>query len=214
MSFLMPLDSLHMGEPTRIDNELKKSLKIAYEGKEMRVVADEVKVIDLHVPKLTADWFSRKEYEEFREDLQGKRIHIDAQSASTSKRKFDVPISLRDFVMKDLNQKWRSWKYDLRTKFFTPYQKAQQHFACSDTRKRNEINKQNKSKHTFFHCAGSKSFVDIYQEVDSLAGRRVRILNFSGQVVVSGILMSNDNDNVVMGKKLGGEYYEVSELSP
>ncbi|MQL78017.1 hypothetical protein Taro_010428 [Colocasia esculenta] len=47
---------------------------------------------------------------------------------------------------------------------------------------------------------------------DSLAGRRVRILNFSGQVVVSGILMSDDNDNVVMGKKLGGEYYEVSIL--
>ncbi|MQM08884.1 hypothetical protein Taro_041742, partial [Colocasia esculenta] len=49
-------------------------------------------------------------------------------------RKFDVPISLHDFVMKDLDQKWRSWKYDLRKKFFTPYQKAQQHFACSDTR--------------------------------------------------------------------------------
>ncbi|MQM10240.1 hypothetical protein Taro_043130 [Colocasia esculenta] len=266
-------------------------------------------------------------------------------------RKFDVLISLRDFVMKDLDQKWRSWKYDLRTKFFTPYQKVQQHFACSDTRvvedqwknlvqiwsleefkKRSEINKQNKSKHTFFHCAGSKSFADIYHEEflkteatldrgdlfirprmkkaggpvneesaamidkirdikltqqssisssiasmgdayeqvmgrdrngrvcgigmgptpkslwgsrseqklrqdneslkqqidaleermkkiesrgnneDSLAGRRVRILNFSGQVVGSGILMSDDNDNVVMGKKLGGEYYEVSIL--
>ncbi|MQL76764.1 hypothetical protein Taro_009186, partial [Colocasia esculenta] len=160
--------------------------------------------------KLTADWFSREEYEKFTEDLQGKIIHIDAQSASTSnkvkrgptllrsihglqsnecilvnvnqlgqplgegwqllkqflgtvermgdklpidciswrvmpssnkddvwdyiQRKFDVPISLRDFVMKDLDQKWRSWKYDLRTKFFTPYQKAQQHFACSDRR--------------------------------------------------------------------------------
>ncbi|MQL98040.1 hypothetical protein Taro_030739 [Colocasia esculenta] len=47
---------------------------------------------------------------------------------------------------------------------------------------------------------------------DSLAGRRVRILNFSGEVVASGILMSDDNDNVVMGKKLGGEYYEVSIL--
>ncbi|MQL96157.1 hypothetical protein Taro_028833 [Colocasia esculenta] len=260
-------------------------------------------------------------------------------------RKFDVPISLRDFVMKDLDQKWRSWKYDLRTKFFTPYQKVQQHFACSDTRvvedqwknlvqicsskefkKRSDINKQNTSKHTFFHCPGSKSFVDIYQgeflktgatldcvdlfirtrmkksggpvneesaamiqsstsssiasvgdayeqvmgqdrtgrvrgigtgptsrslwdsrseqklrqdneslkekidaleermkkiesrgnnessasvchaqrTKDSLAGRRVRILNFSRQVVASGILMSDDNDNVVMGKKLGG----------
>ncbi|MQL91795.1 hypothetical protein Taro_024421 [Colocasia esculenta] len=53
--------------------------------------------------QLTDDWFSREEYEKFREDLQGKRIHIDAQSASTSKRKFDVPISLCDFVMKDLD---------------------------------------------------------------------------------------------------------------
>ncbi|MQL95433.1 hypothetical protein Taro_028098, partial [Colocasia esculenta] len=171
MPFLMLLDSLHMEEPTRIENELKNFLKIAYEGKEMRAVADELKVIDLHVPKvpqqkestkcgfmvlyfifrfiltapatfgtndypsfLTADWFSREEYEKFREDQQGKRIHIDARSASTSRRKFHVPISLRDFVMKDLDQKWRSWKYDLRTKFFTPYQKAQQHFACLDRR--------------------------------------------------------------------------------
>ncbi|MQM14997.1 hypothetical protein Taro_047934 [Colocasia esculenta] len=397
----MLLDSLHMGEHTRIENELKNFLKIAYEGKGMRAATDEMKVIDLHVPKvpqqkgstecgfmvlyfifcfilaaptsfgrndyprfLTADWFSREEYEKFREDLQGKIIHIDAQSASTSKkRNFDVPIGLRDVVMKDLDQKWRSWKYDLRTKFFTPYQKAQQHFACSDTRvvedqwknlvqiwssqefkKRSETNKQNKSKHTFFHYAGSKSFVDIYHEEflktgatldrgnlfirtrmkktggpvndesaamidkirdikltqqsttsssiasvgdayeqvmgwnitgrirgigtgptpkslwgsrrsqklrqdneslkekiealeermkkiesrgnnessasvchaqkkkDSLVGRRVRILNFSGEVVASGILMSDDNDNVVMGKKLGGEYYEVSIL--
>ncbi|MQM21768.1 hypothetical protein Taro_054813, partial [Colocasia esculenta] len=50
MSFLMLLDSLHMGEPTRIENELKNFLKIAYEGKEMRAMADELKVIDLHVP--------------------------------------------------------------------------------------------------------------------------------------------------------------------
>ncbi|MQL76728.1 hypothetical protein Taro_009110, partial [Colocasia esculenta] len=101
---------------------IKIFLKIAYEGKEMRAVADELKVIDLHMPKvpqqkgstecgfmvlyfifrfilaapasfgtndypsfLTADWFSREEYEKFKEDLQGKRIHIDARSASTSK---------------------------------------------------------------------------------------------------------------------------------
>ncbi|MQM13360.1 hypothetical protein Taro_046285 [Colocasia esculenta] len=49
-------------------------------------------------------------------------------------RKFDIPISLCDFVMKDLDQKRRSWKYDLRTKFFTPHQKVQQHFAGLDTR--------------------------------------------------------------------------------
>ncbi|MQM03289.1 hypothetical protein Taro_036070, partial [Colocasia esculenta] len=64
------------------------------------------------------------------------------------------------------------------------------------------------------------SLGDAYEQVlgrdrtgrDSLAGRRVRILNFSGQVVASGILMSDENDNVVMGKKLGVEYYEVSIL--
>ncbi|MQM16185.1 hypothetical protein Taro_049139 [Colocasia esculenta] len=52
MPFLMLLDSLHMGEPTRIKNELKNFLKLTYEGKEMRAVADELKVIDLHVPKV------------------------------------------------------------------------------------------------------------------------------------------------------------------
>ncbi|MQM10117.1 hypothetical protein Taro_043007, partial [Colocasia esculenta] len=232
-------------------------------------------------------------------------------------RKFDVPISLRDFVMKDLDKKWRSWKYDLGTKFFTPYQKAQQHFACSDTRvvedqwknlvqiwsleefkflktgatldrgdlfirtrmkkaggSVNEesaamIDKIRDIKLTQQSSTSSSiaSVGDAYEQVlgrdrtgrvrgigtgptpkslwgsrseqklrqdneslkqqvdaleermkkiesrgnneDSLAGRRVRILNFSGQVVVSGILMSDDNDNVVMGKKLGGEYYEV-----
>ncbi|MQL86037.1 hypothetical protein Taro_018566, partial [Colocasia esculenta] len=94
MSFLMLIDSLHMGEPTKIENELKTFLKIAYEGKEMRAVADELKVVDLHVPKLTIDWFSREEYEKFREDLQGKRIHIDAQSASTSKDKIrDIKLT-------------------------------------------------------------------------------------------------------------------------
>ncbi|MQL99898.1 hypothetical protein Taro_032625 [Colocasia esculenta] len=366
MPFLMLLDSLHMGEPTRIENELKNFLKIAYEGKEMRAVADELKVNDLHVPKvpqqkgsteygfmvlyfifrfilatpasfstndypsfLTVDWFSREEYEKFREDLQGKRIHIDARSASTSKRKFDVPISLRDFVMKDLDQKWRSWKYDLRMKFFTPYQKAQQHFACSDTRVvedqwKNLVQIWSSEEFKFLKIGATldrgdlfirtrikkaggpvneesaamiekiqdikltqqsssiASVGDAYEQVMgrdrtgrvcgigtgptpkslwgsrseqklrqdnesliekidaleermkkieshgnnessasvchaqrkkySLAGRRVRILNFSGEVVASGILMSDDNDNVVMGKKLGGEYYEVSIL--
>ncbi|MQL70870.1 hypothetical protein Taro_003176 [Colocasia esculenta] len=358
MSFLMLLDSLHMGEHTSIQNELKNFLKIAYEGKGMRAVADEMKVIDVHVPKvpqqkgstecgfmvlyfifhfilpaptsfgrndypsfLTVDWFSREEYEKFIEDLQGKIIHIDAQSASTSKkRKFNVPISLRDFIMKDLDQKWRSWKYDLRMKFFTSYQKAQQHFACSDTRVIEDqwkilvkiwssqefkflktgatldrgdlfirtcmkkaggpvndesatmIDKIRDIKLTQQSSTSSSiaSVGDAYEQVmgqertgrirgigtgptpkslwgsrstqklrqdneslkeklealeermkkiesrgnneDSLAGRRVRILNFSGEVIANDILLSDDNDNVVMGKKLGGEYYEVSIL--
>ncbi|MQL73767.1 hypothetical protein Taro_006113, partial [Colocasia esculenta] len=98
----------------------------------MTAVADEMKVIDLHMPKvpqqkgstecgfmvlyfifrfilaaptsfgrndypsfLTVDWFSREEYEKFREDLQGKIIHIDAQSASTSKKVKGGPTLLR-----------------------------------------------------------------------------------------------------------------------
>ncbi|MQL74094.1 hypothetical protein Taro_006478, partial [Colocasia esculenta] len=51
----------------------------------------------------------------------------------------------------------------------------------------------------------SASVCHAKRKKDSLVGRRVRILNFSGQVVASGILMSDDDDNVVMGKKLGGE---------
>ncbi|MQM11044.1 hypothetical protein Taro_043948 [Colocasia esculenta] len=46
----------------------------------------------------------------------------------------------------------------------------------------------------------SASACHAQKKKDSLAGRRVRILNFSGEVVASGILMSDDNDNVVMGK--------------
>ncbi|MQM17806.1 hypothetical protein Taro_050785 [Colocasia esculenta] len=61
----------------------------------------------------------------------------------------------------------------------------------------------------------STSVCHDQRKKDSLAGRRVRILNFSRQVVPSGILIFDDNDNVVMGKKLGGEYYEFvySDLS-
>ncbi|MQM10975.1 hypothetical protein Taro_043874 [Colocasia esculenta] len=58
----------------------------------------------------------------------------------------------------------------------------------------------------------SASVCHAQKKKDSLAGRRVRILNFFGEVVANDILMSDDNDNVVMGKKLGGEYYEVSIL--
>ncbi|MQM00331.1 hypothetical protein Taro_033062, partial [Colocasia esculenta] len=137
MSFLMLFDSLHMGEPTRIKNELKNFLKIAYEGKEMRAVADELKVIDLHVSKVPQQKGSTEcglmvLYFIFRFILAAPASF--GTNDYPSFRKFDVPISLRDFVMKDLDQKWRSWKYNLRMKFFTPYQKVQQHFACSDTR--------------------------------------------------------------------------------
>ncbi|MQM05895.1 hypothetical protein Taro_038713 [Colocasia esculenta] len=123
MSFLMLLDSLHMGEPTRIENELKNFLKIAYEGKEMRAMADKLDVIDLHVSNFLKT----------RATLDRGDLFI-----RTRMKKAGGPVNEESAAM-----------------------------------------------------------------IDSLAGRRVRILNFSGQVVANDILMSNDNDNVVMGKKLG-----------
>ncbi|MQL71362.1 hypothetical protein Taro_003702 [Colocasia esculenta] len=184
-------------------------------------------------------------------------------------RKFDIPISLRDFVMKNLDQRWRSWKYDLRMKFFTAYKKAQQHFAYSDTRVvedqwkilvqiwsseefkflkiRATLDRGDLFIRTRMKKAGgpvneeSAAMIDKIRDIkltqqsstsSSIAsvgdaykqssasvchaqrkkGRRVRILHFSRQVVASSIVMSDDDDNVVMGKKLGGEYYEVSIL--
>ncbi|MQM18385.1 hypothetical protein Taro_051375, partial [Colocasia esculenta] len=43
-----------------------------------------------HWQPITADWFSREKYEKFREDLQGKRIHIDVQFASTAKKRSET----------------------------------------------------------------------------------------------------------------------------
>ncbi|MQL70342.1 hypothetical protein Taro_002659, partial [Colocasia esculenta] len=253
-------------------------LKIAYKGKGMRAVANEMKVIDLHVPKLTADWFSREEYEKFREDLQVNIIHIDAQFASKSKKvkrgatllrslhglqsNERIPVNVNQ-LGQPLGEGGQLLKQFLGTvarmgdklpidciswRVVPSSNKDDVWDYIQEFKKRSETNKKNKSKHTFFHCAGSKCFADIYHEEDkirdikltqqsttsssiatvgdayeqssasvchtqkkkdSLAGRRVRILNFSREVVASGILMSDDNDNVVMGKKLGGEYYEV-----
>ncbi|MQM17327.1 hypothetical protein Taro_050296 [Colocasia esculenta] len=35
-------------------------------------------------------------------------------------RKYDIPAYLKEWVMKDLDQKLRSWKYELRNKYFNP----------------------------------------------------------------------------------------------
>ncbi|MQM22879.1 hypothetical protein Taro_055938 [Colocasia esculenta] len=50
---------------------------------------------DDYLSFLTTDWFLREEYEKFREGLQGKRTHKDAQSASTSKVVKSGPTMLR-----------------------------------------------------------------------------------------------------------------------
>ncbi|MQL70157.1 hypothetical protein Taro_002439, partial [Colocasia esculenta] len=261
MSFLLLLDSLHMGEQTRIKNELKNFLKITYEGKEMRAVADELKVIDLHMPKvpqqkgstecgfmvlyfilrfiltaptsfgtndypsfLTADWFLQEEYEKFMEDLQGKRIHIDAHSASTSKMVKRGPTMLRSVhglqsneriqvKVNQLGQPLGRGGGQLLKQFLgtVPWMGDELPIDCISWRL---IPSSNKDVVWDF-------IEEIFRDIkltqqsstsSSIARMRVRILNFSGQVVASGILMSDDNDNVAIGKKLGGEYYEVSIL--
>ncbi|MQM13441.1 hypothetical protein Taro_046360 [Colocasia esculenta] len=82
--------------------------------------------------------------------------------------------------MKDLDKKWRSWKYALRYKYFNPslkpnqqvtptdarvdqeqWKKAIQTWTLTDWKKHSEINKKNKSLYKYYHCAGTKSFADI-----------------------------------------------------
>ncbi|MQM20121.1 hypothetical protein Taro_053136, partial [Colocasia esculenta] len=218
MPFLMLLDSLHMGEPTRIKNELKNFLKIAYEGKEMKAVADELKVIDLQVPKLTADWFSREEYEKFREDLQGKRIHIDAWSASTSKEKIrDIKLTQQSSTLSSIAsvgnayEQVMGWDRTGRVCGIGTDPTPKSLWGSRSEQKLHQDNESLKEKNDALE-ERMKKIESRGNNEDSLAGRRVRILNFYGEVVASCILMSDDNDNVVMGKKLGGEYYEVSIL--
>ncbi|MQL79073.1 hypothetical protein Taro_011518 [Colocasia esculenta] len=218
MSFLILLDSLHMGEPTRIENELKNFLKIAYEGKEMRAMADELKIIDLHVPNLTADWFSRVEYEKFREDLQGKGIHIDAQSASTSKDKIrDIRLTKQSSTSSSIASVGDTYEQVLRrdrTGRVHGIGTGPTAKSLWGLRSEQKLRQDNESLKQQIDALKErmKKIESHGNNEDSLVGRRVRILNFSRQVIASGILMSDDNDNVVMGKKLGGEYYEVSIL--
>ncbi|MQL82534.1 hypothetical protein Taro_015014 [Colocasia esculenta] len=95
---------------------------IAYEGKGMRAVADEMKVIDLHVPKVP-------------------------QQKGSTECGFMVLYFIFCFILA-----------------------APKSFGRNDypSFKRSETNKQNKSKHIFIHCTGSKSFANIYHEEDKI----------------------------------------------
>ncbi|MQL79509.1 hypothetical protein Taro_011951 [Colocasia esculenta] len=167
---------------------------------------------------LTADWFLREEYEKFREDLQGKRIHIDAQSATTSKDKIlDIKLMKQSCISSSIASVGDAYEQVLgrdRTGRVCGIGTSPTPKSLWGSRSEQKLCQDNESLKQQIDALEErmKKFESRGNNEDSLAGRRVRILNFFGQVVASCILMSDDNDNVVMGKKLGGEYYEVSIL--
>ncbi|MQL70123.1 hypothetical protein Taro_002425 [Colocasia esculenta] len=102
-------------------------------------------------------------------------------------RKYDIPAYLKEWVMKDLDQKWRSWKYELRNKYFNPtlkqneqqippdprvnaeqWARVVQTWSSNSWKRYSDINKKSKSHHKYFHCAGTKSFADINEEETKL----------------------------------------------
>ncbi|MQM20652.1 hypothetical protein Taro_053676 [Colocasia esculenta] len=109
-------------------------------------------------------------------------LTINKVAVDAALRKYDIPAYLKEWVMKDLDQKWRSWKYELRNKYFNPTLKQNEQQIPSDPRvnveqwkrdvqhgllivgRYSDINKKIKSHHKYFHCAGTKSFADINEE--------------------------------------------------
>ncbi|MQM08489.1 hypothetical protein Taro_041347, partial [Colocasia esculenta] len=98
-------------------------------------------------------------------------------------KKYDIPAYLKKWVMKNLDQKWRSWKCELRNKYFNPTLKQNEQQIPPDLRvnveqwkrvvqtrssnswkRYSDINKKSKSHHKYFHYAGTKSFADINEE--------------------------------------------------
>ena len=49
-------------------------------------------------------------------------------------RKYDVSDDAKQWAMKDLDQKWRSWKLELRNKWFNPSVRANQQKVPDDER--------------------------------------------------------------------------------
>ncbi|MQM07432.1 hypothetical protein Taro_040274 [Colocasia esculenta] len=70
-------------------------------------------------------------------DTKNKAMIADAMSSidiSVPSRKYDIPTYLKEWVMKDLDQKWRSWKYELRNKYFNPTLKKNEQQIPPDPR--------------------------------------------------------------------------------
>ncbi|MQM15408.1 hypothetical protein Taro_048355 [Colocasia esculenta] len=270
--------------------------KDIYATKNKAVIADAMSSIDISIPSLTRDWFSRAEFEKFVDDLiirkievqevvvevskkkhrgatklssvhgldNGKRIvvqinelgqpvgegghslklflgtiarlgdkmPIDAPTwramSATHKddvleyvqRKYDIPTYLKEWVMKDLDQKWRSWKYELRNKYFNPtlkqneqqippdprvnaeqWKRVVQTWSSNSWKRYNDINKKSKSHHKYFHCAGTKSFADINEEETKL--QEVKITQPSSSSS-SSIANADDiySQSLMLGKKV------------
>ncbi|MQM05501.1 hypothetical protein Taro_038312, partial [Colocasia esculenta] len=135
-------------------------------------------------------------------------------------RKYDIPAYLKEWVMKDLDQKWRSWKYELRNKYFDltlkqneqkiphdprvnveQWKRVVQTWSSNSWKRYSDINKKSKSHHKYFHCAGTKSFADINEEETKL--QEVKITQPSSSSS-SSIATADDIYSQVFGKERPG----------
>ncbi|MQL87112.1 hypothetical protein Taro_019646, partial [Colocasia esculenta] len=111
-------------------------------------------------------------------------------------KKYDILECTREWVMKDLNQKWRSWKQELRNKYFNPGLKGK---------------KSGEKQYGSSSCVQPSPKEQVLEPNQvQVQGKRVKLLDLGGEEVASGILMSEDKEKVVMGKVLGDAFYEVS----
>ncbi|MQM07486.1 hypothetical protein Taro_040327 [Colocasia esculenta] len=135
-------------------------------------------------------------------------------------RKYDIPAYLKEWVMKDLDQKWTSWKYELRNKYFNPtlkqteqqippdprvnveqWKRVVQTWSSNSWKRYSDINKKSKSHHKYFHCAGTKSFADINEEETKI--QEVKITQPSSSSS-SSIASADDIYSQVFGKERPG----------
>ncbi|MQL85414.1 hypothetical protein Taro_017931, partial [Colocasia esculenta] len=288
LSFIMLLDL-----PNKTCSTNSKDI---YATKKKAVITDAMSSIDISIPSLTCDWFSRAEFEKFVDDLIIRKIEVQEVVVEVSKkkhreatklssvhgldnvkrivvqinelgqpvgegghslklflgtiarlsdkmsidaptwramsathkddvweyvqRKYDIPVYLKEWVMKDLDQKWRSWKYELRNKYFNPtlkqneqqippdprvnaeqWARVVQTWSSNSWKRYSDINKKSKSHHKYFHCAGTKSFADINDEETKL--QEVKITQPSSSSS-SSIASADDIYSQVFGKERPG----------
>ncbi|MQM05452.1 hypothetical protein Taro_038260, partial [Colocasia esculenta] len=115
-------------------------------------------------------------------------------------RKYDIPAYLKEWVMKDLDQKWRSWKYELRNKYFDLTLKQNEQKIPPDPRVNVEQWKR------VVQTWSSNSWKSL------MLGKKVKLCDMEGHPVANAIIMSLDKSKMVMGKSLGEEYYEAAIL--
>ncbi|MQM04285.1 hypothetical protein Taro_037081 [Colocasia esculenta] len=87
LPFIMLLDSLHSIDPTKLVRPIQRFLKDIYATKNKAVIADAMSSIDISIPSLTYDWFSRAEFEKFVHDLIIRKIEVQEMVVEVSKKK-------------------------------------------------------------------------------------------------------------------------------